>query len=114
MNCIRNYPWYKGWHEKYGKKGLTMIGVHTPESAGEANPASVRKKAKENKLEFAIALDNDAKTWRAWGNRYWPSIYLIDKKGFVRYRWDGELNGSETKGEAIMRQKIEDLLAERE
>ena len=41
---------------------------------------------KENKLTFPVAVDNDGKTWKAWGNKYWPSVYLIDKKGDVRYR----------------------------
>ena len=67
---------------------------------------------KENKLTFPVAIDNDGKTWKARDNNYWPSVYLIDKKGNVRYRWDGELNWKETKGEAIMRKKIEELLAE--
>ncbi len=65
-------------------------------------------------MAYAVAADNDQKNWQAWGNRYWPSVYLIDKKGFVRYRWDGELNWKETKGEEIMRKKIEELLAEKE
>jgi len=37
---------------------------------------------------------------------------LIDKNGYVRYRWDGELNWKSTRGEAIMRKKIEELIAE--
>ena len=69
---------------------------------------------KENKLTFPVAVDNDGKMWKAWGNNYWPSVYLIDKKGYVRYRWDGELHGKKIKGETIMRQKIEQLLAEKE
>jgi hypothetical protein len=91
-----------------------MIGVHTPETKGEADVDSVRKQAKKNKLQYAVAIDNDAKTWQAWGNRWWPCTYLIDKKGNVRYRWDGELNRNQTNGEKIMREKIEDLLNEKD
>ena len=65
-------------------------------------------------MKYPIAVDGSFRTWRAWGNRFWPSVYLIDKKGFVRYRWDGELNWKETRGEKIMRQKIQELLAEKE
>ena len=74
----------------------------------------MREKAKENKLAFATAVDNHGKTWQAWSNRYWPSTYLLDKKGDVRYRWDGELNWNGIKGEEVMRKKIEELLAEKE
>ena len=89
-----------------------MIGVHTPETEAEAKIAQVRKKVKDNEMTYAVAVDTAGKTWKAWGNRYWPSVYLIDKKGNVRYRWDGELNWKETNGEAVMRKKIEGLLAE--
>jgi predicted transcriptional regulator len=65
-------------------------------------------------MEYPIVVDNAGKNWAAWDNRFWPCIYLIDKKGNVRYRWDGELNWNEVKGEAIMRKKIEELLAEKE
>lgn len=62
---------------------------------------------------FPIVVDNDWANWKAWDNRYWPSTYLIDKKGNVRYRWDGELHWNGVKGQEIMRKKIEELLAEK-
>jgi hypothetical protein len=64
-------------------------------------------------MKYAIAVDSQGKTWSAWGNRWWPSIYLIDKTGNVRYRWDGELNSNKVKGEEIMRERIKELLAEK-
>lgn len=93
---------------------MTVIGIHTPETAGEHKVESVRQKVKDNHMEYPVLVDNDHKNWDAWGNRYWPSTYIIDKKGTVRYRWDGELNWKEVKGEAIMRKKIEGFLAEKE
>jgi hypothetical protein len=74
----------------------------------------VRKKVADNGMEYPVVVDNQAKNWQAWGNRYWPSVYLIDKKGDVRYRWDGELNWKDVKGEEVMRKKIEELMAEKE
>ena len=90
-----------------------VIGIHTPETNEEAKIDRVRQKVKDSDMTYPIAIDNAAKTWKAWHNDAWPSIYLIDKKGTVRYRWVGELNWGETKGETIMRKKIEELLAER-
>lgn len=109
---MRNYPWYAGWHKDFGDRGVTVIGIHTPETKDEARLERVRQKVKENKMDYAIAVDGSSKTWMAWDNRFWPCTYLIDKQGNVRYRWDGELNWKEAKGEAIMRRKIELLLAE--
>ncbi len=90
-----------------------MLGVHTPETKGEADVERVKKKVKEEKLAFPVAIDNGMKTWNAWDNRYWPCVYLIDKQGDVRYRWDGELDWSGVKGQDVMRKKIEELLAEK-
>jgi hypothetical protein len=73
----------------------------------------VRQKVKDNGMAYPVAVDNGYRTWNAWGNRYWPSVYLVDKKGHVRYRWDGELKWMGTDGEAVMRKKIEELLAEK-
>jgi peroxiredoxin len=113
INCIRNYPWYTGWHKDFAKQGLTVIGVHTPETDEEKKIEEIRKKIKDNDIEYPVAVDGSGKSWQAWENHYWPAVYLIDKKGDVRYRWDGELNWKGTNGEKIMRKKIEELLAEK-
>ena len=69
---------------------------------------------KDNKIEYPVAVDAAGKTWETWANRYWPSVYLIDKRGTVRDRWDGELNWKGARGEKLMRERIEQLLAEKE
>ena len=63
----------------------------------------------KNKLTFAVAVDNDGANWKAWRNRYWPCIYLVDKAGRIRQRWEGEL-GDE--GFKTMTRRINELLAE--
>src|ERR1700722_20570214 len=46
INCIHNYPVYRAWQEKYADKGVTIIGVHTPEFSHEAEINSVRAEAR--------------------------------------------------------------------
>jgi len=36
--------------------------------------------------------DNDYKLWNAYGNRYWPALYLIDRNGKLVYSHFGEGN----------------------
>jgi hypothetical protein len=69
---------------------------------------------KEHAITYPVAVDRAGRTWQAWGNRYCPSVYLIDKQGRVRYRWDGELNWRDVRGENLMRERIEQLLAEKD
>jgi peroxiredoxin len=91
---------------------LVVIGVHTPETSAERQPNSVRAKVKEAEFDFPVVVDNDKKNWDAWGNSMWPSVYLIDKKGRIRYWWVGELDWNGAGGQTIMATKIEELLAE--
>ena len=106
INCIRTLPHVQGWYEKYKDKGLVIIGVHYPEFAFERIPENVEKAAKEYKLTYPIAIDNDGKTWDAYENRYWPASYFIDKNGQIRATHFGEGNYDEN--EKI----IQELLSE--
>jgi len=92
---------------------LTIIGIHTPEGEGERNIESVQAKVKESEFTFPVLVDTNRKNWTAWGNGIWPSVYLIDKRGYLRYWWYGELNWQGNDGEKVMRQRIEELLAEK-
>jgi peroxiredoxin len=112
INCVRNYPAYRSWQEKYAGKDVTIIGVHTPEFAREAPAERVRDRAKANGLKFPIVLDDQARVWKAWGTRYWPTVFLIDRKGRVRYHWEGELHLDTAAGKRFAG-NIDDLLAER-
>jgi thiol-disulfide isomerase/thioredoxin len=110
INCIHNYPHYRAWQDKYrDNKNLVIVGIHTPEFNAEKNVAGIKEKGAKNGLKFAIAVDNDRATWKAWGNQYWPCVYLVDKAGKVRQRWEGEL-GAE--GYRTMTEQIDKLLAE--
>lgn len=114
INCVRNLPHYQSWQEKLADKGLVIVGLHTPETQAERVVEAVRAKVGDNKIKYPVGIDAAGKNWNAWSNHMWPSVYLIDKQGFVRYWWYGELNWEGAKGEEYMRQKIEELLAERD
>lgn len=111
INCVHNYPVYKAWQEKYAGKGAMLIGVHTPELPEEADVARLRVKIRDAGLKFPVAVDRNREIWNAWGNEYWPSIYLIDKRGRVRYHWDGELHLDHPE-DAHFAARIDELLRE--
>jgi peroxiredoxin len=50
--------------------------------------------------------DNERATWGAYNNRYWPTLYLIDKNGHIRYTHIGEGRYAETEA------AVQALLAE--
>ncbi|MBL8850984.1 MAG: redoxin domain-containing protein, partial [Planctomycetaceae bacterium] len=112
INCIRNIPHYEGWYQKYLGRDVVIVGIHTPETEGERDLAAVRSKVAEYKMQYPVAVDGKGATWTAWANAWWPSVYLVDKRGYVRDWWYGELNWQDAKGEEHMRRRIDALLAE--
>ena len=102
INCIRTLPYLKAWDERYRDKGLTIVGVHTPEFPFERDAENVKDAIAQNGLRYPVAQDNDYATWDAYGNQFWPAKYLIDARGQVRYTHFGEGDYEETE-EAIRR-----------
>jgi thiol-disulfide isomerase/thioredoxin len=90
VNCKNVIPSLRGWHQKYGAQGLVVIGNHYPEFDYEADLNNLKEAIVRLDVPYAVAQDNDGTTWRAYGNRYWPTLYLIDKRGHIRYRHIGE------------------------
>ena len=112
MNCHRNYPWYRDWAKTFPDQKLEIIGIHTPETTAERSVAVLRSKVEDAEFKFPVLIDNSKANWSAWGNSMWPSVYLIDKQGYLRYWWYGELNWKGKGGQNMMKQRIEELLAE--
>jgi len=106
INCIRTQPYLKAWDEKYRSKGLTIVGVHTPEFPFERDAGNVGDAVKRAGLGFPVAQDNEYGTWNAYGNQYWPAEYFIDARGRVRFTHFGE--GDYDEKERVIRE----LLAE--
>ncbi len=96
INCIRTLPHVKALHETYADEGFTVIGVHTPEFAFEKEATAVRNAIVEHDLPYPVVQDNGFETWRAYNNRYWPAIYLVDNQGRIRYTHFGEGKYEET------------------
>jgi thiol-disulfide isomerase/thioredoxin len=105
-NCQNVEPYVKAWHAKYQAEGLAVIGVHCPEFARERELSNQRAYLREHAIAYPVLVDNGFRTWRAYGNRYWPAIYLIDKRGRIRHVAIGEGRYAETEAQ------IRALLAE--
>lgn len=112
INCVRNLPHYQKWHDDFADRDVTILGIHSPETSAERDASHVRKKLARDGVTYPVALDAELKTWDAWTNRMWPSTYLIDKRGDIRFWWYGELQWQGAEGERLVRERIEQLLAE--
>ncbi len=106
INCQHVIPSLRGWYQDYKGQGLVVIGNHFPEFQYESDLGNLKDAIQRLDVPYPVAQDNDGKTWRAYDNHYWPSLYLIDKNGHIRYRHIGE--GAYQEIETA----IKDLLAE--
>ncbi|MEX2465166.1 MAG: cytochrome c biogenesis protein DipZ, partial [Gaiellaceae bacterium] len=101
VNCLRTLPHVRAWYERYRGAGLVVVGVHTPEFSFEREPDNVRGAVRSLEIGYPVALDNGYETWNAWGNRFWPAKYFIDRRGHVRFAHFGE--GAYEESEHVIR-----------
>jgi thiol-disulfide isomerase/thioredoxin len=97
INCRNVLPEFKGYHRDFAAKGLIIVGVHSPEFGFEKELANVKTAVRDLGVEFPVAIDNDFANWNRYNNRYWPTRYLIDKQGALRYTHIGEGAYEETR-----------------
>ncbi len=101
INCVRTLPYVQEWWQNYRDQGLVIIGVHTPEFRSEHDIENVRAAIERLNVSWPVVQDNNMQIWRAYGNRYWPRFYLIDKQGRIIYDHIGEGGYDRTEREII-------------
>ena len=105
-NCRNTLPSIRNWDARYRDKGLTIIGVHTPEFEREKNVDNLRREVAELGIRYPVVTDNDNAMWNAYRVQAWPTWFVIDKQGRLRWKHIGEGAYDETE------QVIKKLLAE--
>ena len=111
-NCVANFGHYTRWHEQLTKRGVSVIGIQTPETSSERDVNLVQKAAKDKGFKFPVLIDIKSSNWDAWSNTMWPTVYVIDKNGYVRFWYQGELNWEGATVEKTIEKLVDDLLAE--
>jgi len=107
-NCRNTLPSVKSWDARYRDKGLTIIGVHTPELEAERRLENLRREVAALGIRYPVITDNDFATWSAYRVEAWPTMFVLDKSGRIRWMHVGE--GAYDEAE----QTIQRLLAEDE
>lgn len=111
-NCYRSIPTLRDFYAGFGTEGFEIIGVHTPEFEHEKVPENVAAALLKHDVSWPVFQDNDFKTWRAYNNRAWPTFYLLDREGNIRYTHRGEISENFPRGIGPLRNAILELLAE--
>lgn len=90
INCQHVIPWLKDWYARYQDQGFVLIGNHFPEFSVERDLNNLKQAVSRDGIQYPVAQDNDGTTWLAYQGMYWPTLYLIDKRGHLRYVHIGE------------------------
>src|SRR5829696_554911 len=106
-NCRNTLPFVKSWDDRYRAKGLTIIGVHSPEFDDEKKIENLRRQVSSLGIRYPVVTDNDYQTWNAYKVQAWPTIFLLDKQGRIRWMHVGEGDYEEAG------RQIQKLLAEK-
>ncbi len=90
INCRNTIPYVESWYNQYHAQGLVVIGVHSPEFAYEHDATNVKQAIQDLKIPYPVALDNDFKTWNSYRVYAWPTWFILDKQGVIRFSHIGE------------------------
>jgi len=112
INCKHNLPSYAAWAKKFPSDSVQVIGVHTPELPEERNLANVKRALPRLGIEYPVLVDSKETNWTRYGVQVWPTVFVIDKKGRVRYTWVGELGYNGANGFQQLTRSIQELLKE--
>lgn len=104
INWQRTEAYIRAWAARYKDQGLVVIGVHTPEFEFEKNVDNIRPALQRFRIDYPVAVDSNYGIWDAFGNHYWPAVYLADATGRIRYHQFGE--GDYDRTEAAIQQLL--------
>ncbi len=102
--CIETMPHVVELYDKYAKEGVVFIGIHTPRIEIEHDVTKLRVAIEKMGIRFPVVVDDKEKIFRDYLCDLWPSQFVIDKQGIVRYSHGGVGRYAE------MEQAIQDLL----
>jgi len=105
-NCLNALPHIKAIEAKYRDRGLVVLGIHTPELAHERVESNVRDAVRRLGVVYPVVLDEQYAIWNAFHNEYWPSVYIIDAQGHIRYHHfgEGDYDGEDQAVDALLRE----------
>jgi thiol-disulfide isomerase/thioredoxin/sugar lactone lactonase YvrE len=89
INCLHIIEELRPLEEAY-PNDLVVVGVHSPKFPEEQDHAAVERAVARHRIMHPVLDDPDMITWRRYGVRAWPTLALIDARGYVRWMGSGE------------------------
>jgi DNA-binding beta-propeller fold protein YncE/peroxiredoxin len=90
INCMHVFPDLKFLEDKYKDQPVVILGVHSGKFDEEKDADNIRAAVLRHNISHPVAVDNDYKIWNAYGVNAWPTLVVIDSRGYVVGQVGGE------------------------
>jgi thiol-disulfide isomerase/thioredoxin len=105
--CRVELPIFQAVYERYKDKGVAFLGMNYERPQPGRDPKQLaRDYMAKNNLTFPTVVDHESVAANAYKITGYPTVFMIDKTGMVRYKNVGVSDGIEM----ILQDQIESLL----
>lgn len=113
--CYEMVPVLNDLTKMFDKQNFSVLSVYTPSDRSQSDISFVENVAKDFGIRYLVGFDDEYKLWSAYHNRFWPSVYLFDETGTLRYWHYGNPPEDELREEvyALLGLRPEDVAVER-
>jgi thiol-disulfide isomerase/thioredoxin len=105
INCLHVLDELRPLEERFGD-ALVVIGVHSPKFEHERDHEALERAVARYDVRHPVLDDPDRTTWKQYGVRAWPTLVLVDPRGYAVAAVSGEGNAPAL--ERVIAQMIEE------
>ena len=99
--CIHEMPSMQGLRDKIGPAAFEVLAVNYQEGTPRINDF-----LKKRPLKLTIIRDADGKAKTAWGVKVFPTSFIVDAEGRIRYSVLGDVDWTSAKVEGQIRELL--------
>jgi thiol-disulfide isomerase/thioredoxin len=90
VNCLHILPELKKLEEAYPNH-VVVIGVHSGKFDAERKTENIRKAVQRHDIRHPVVNDDQQILWNRYNVNVWPSLRIIDPRGFLVAAHSGEI-----------------------
>ncbi len=90
VNCLHVIPVLEQVERKFAGE-VVVIGVHSAKFETEGQTENLRQIVQRYGIHHPVVNDKDFAVWQRYGARAWPTIAIVDPRGYWVIRQSGEI-----------------------
>jgi thiol-disulfide isomerase/thioredoxin len=90
INCLHVMPDLAALEEAFRDEPVVIIGVHSNKYPNEAHPDHIREAILRHHVTHPVIVDMDHYIWDSYAVHAWPTLVVIDPRGYVVAAYSGE------------------------